>query len=734
MKVWEPLVWEARKHFFPNAGKVAWPRGPSGWRPELLYSFRVEPAQGREDLKDSPTYAYYRIAGSPWPSPEGLAQVLDWSTIPRERLLARLSEPFIRPCYTKTIYIQHGRQLYGPIQLDGERLRPLAYSDGFTEQTLHVGVCELPDDEQAILIFPLDNGEELRLLTIEPAVSEQLDWSPPGVIIKQVLTAYHKQPLVKDLDVDQVRRVLKALKHAFSTQSPATNLPLLPDTLTRAQALLQAGEQVIKDWEEFSDFLQQLPAVRQQLAAIREAAHQQAYQEAQEQTRQEMADFRRQQEEAIARELEARFAEQRQQLAEGQRQLDTLEQSLKEASDELELYEEEIINKKKEIEAQKLLLQKEKAQLQAFEAHFRQRLEELRQQPLAALSQVLANHWLLVASAGRDSSRDTGRDMGTGIDTGAAHYHSTEQLWPELAKGGPNEFITDASTLLHLATIRQAACPNGIKPEAVRLCIIALLAGLIPTLSGPYALATLEALSLVLSAGRLCRVPIPLTATQPLDLFGQLRATERLFLPASSLADTVLWAADHPKQLAVVVLEGLDRLPGAPVYLPLLQQYIFMQLLPASTPIPVPLFHPQALPPGNPYRSLATFRWPPNLLLTATCDDDLHSLPLPKITRGWLVHLNPSQLALSLDRQQPNGHQERSEIAAEDWHRWRLTVNQAHVSPASNETSASAFSAIIDQLKQTARCFDCSFNNEKLLNKAAYDPSAEAAASLEEVD
>ncbi|WP_052890294.1 hypothetical protein [Thermogemmatispora carboxidivorans] len=739
MKVWEPLVREAYKHFFPNAGKVAWPRGPSGWRPELLYSFRVEPAQGREDLKDSPTYAHYRIAGSPWPSPEGLAQVLDWSTIPRERLVARLSEPFTRPCYTKTIYIQHGRQLYGPIQLDGERLRPLAYSDGMTEQTLHVDVCELPDDEQAILTFSLDNGEELHLLTVEPVASEQLDWSPPGVIIKQVLTAYQKQPLVKDLDADQVRRVLKALKHALSTQPPATTFPLQPDTLTRAKALLQAGKQVIDDWEEFSDFLQQLPAVRQQLAAIREAAHQQAYQEAQEEARQEMADFRRQQEEAIARELEALFAEQLQQLAEGQRQLDTLRQSLKEASDELELYEEEISNKKEEIEAQKRLLQQEEAQLQAFEAHFRQRLEELRQQPLAALSQVLANHWLLAASASTDSrrgsSRDTGRDMGTGRGTGAAHSQSTEQLWPELVKAGSGKFITDASTLLNLATVRQAARANGIKPEAVRLCIVALLAGLIPTLSGPYALTTLEALSLVLSAGRLCRVPIPLTATQPLDLFGQLRPTERLFLPASSpLADTVLWAADHPGQLAIVVLEGLDRLPGAPVYVPLLQQYIVMQLRSASMPTPVPLFHPQALPADDPYHSLAAFRWPCNLLLTATCDDDLHSLPLPKITRGWLVHLDPGQLALSLNQQQLNGHQERSEVATTDWHRWRLTVNQTLASAASDETNASAFSAIIGQLKQTARCFDCPFN-ENLLNKAAYDLGAEeAAASLEELD
>ncbi|RAQ97693.1 hypothetical protein [Thermogemmatispora tikiterensis] len=733
-RTWEPLTWQAHKSCFPNAGKVAWPRGPSEWRSELLYSFRVEPAQGREEFKDSPTYSYYRIAGSPWPSPEGLAQVLDWSTTPRERLVARLSESFTRPCYTKTIYIQHGRQLYGPIPLDSERLRPLAYSNGTTEQTLHVSVCDPPQDEQAILTFQLDNGEELRLLAVEPrAGTEQQDWSPPGVIIKQLIKAHRMLSQVGDDDLGQMRYVLKAFKHALSTQEPSV-CPLLPDTVARACLLLQEEEQAIASLAEFSDFLLQLPTVQRQLKAACEEASQQAYEAALQQVRQELTLFRHKQEESIARELEARFAEQRQQLAAGQRQLDRLTHSLKEASDELELYEEEIINKKKEIETQKRLLQKEEAQLQAFEAHFRQRLEELQQQPLEALSQVLADHWLLAASAGRDSRPGSSSDMGSGRGTGPAHPQSAEQLWPELAKAGSGKFIPDPSTLLDLVTVRQAARQHGAKPAAVRLCILALLAGLIPTLSGPVALATLEALSLVLSAGRLCRVAIPLTAMQPLDLFGQLRPTERLFLPASSsLADTVLWAAEHPEQLAIVVLEGLDRLPGAPVYVPLLQQYIALQQRPAARPTPVPLFHPQALPSDDPYRSLAAFRWPGNLLLTATCDDDLHSLPLPKITRGWLVHLDPSQLTLNRNQQQLNGRQERSEIAATDWHRWRLTVNQALVSAASNEASASASSPIVGLLKQTASCFDCSFD-EHLLSKAALDPSTGPAASLEEVD
>nr|BBH93108.1 hypothetical protein KTA_13070 [Thermogemmatispora argillosa] len=714
--MWEPLIWQAHKSCFPKAGKVlCWPE----WAPGLLYSFRVEPTPAREDSKDSPTYAHYRIAGSLLPSPEGLAQILDWSTTPRERLIARLSEPFARPCYTKTIYIQHGQQLYGPIELDSERLGPRAYTDGSSE--LYVTVCDLPQDEQEILTFLLDNGEELRLLTIEPQACEQQDWSPPSVIIKQVLTA-SKQLLIEDFKPDEVRRVLKALKHALSSLPP-TALSLLPDTLARAKALLHEGEQAISALEQFSDFLQQLPAVQQQLAAAREAAHQRAYQEAQAEARQHLAQFYREQEEAIARELEARLAEQRQQLADGERQLDQLTRAIKEASDELELYKEET-------EAQKRLLQKQEAQLQAFEARFWQRLEELRQQPLEVLSQVLADHWLLVASASTDNRRGSRRDTSRGMGTGTALQHTTEALWPELANAGPHKSIADPSILLQLDTVRQAAQYNGVKPAAVRFCIIVLLTGLIPTLSGPHALATLEALSQVLSGGRLCRVPIPLNALQPLDLLGQLSTKERLFLPAASpLADTVLWAANHPEQLAIVVLEGLDRIPGAAVYVPLLQQYMAMQHRPTATPTAVPLFHPQVLPPDDPYRSLAAFHWPRNLLLTATCDSDLHSLPLPTITRGWLVHLEPSRLPLSLNQHQLNAPQERGEVAAADWQRWRLSVNQTLAGTASNDTSANAALAVLDLLKQTAQFFGCSFE-EGFLNKAAYDL---ATASAEEV-
>jgi hypothetical protein len=727
---WELLVYQTRKRFFPNAGKVAWPLGPVEWTPELLYSFRVEPAYSREDFKDSPTYAQFRIAGWPAPSPEGLAQVLDWSATPRERLVTRLSEPFTRSCYTKTIYIQHGQQLYGPIHLDEQRRRPLAYTDGSTEQTLYVTVSDL--DEEAMITLALDNGERLRLLTIEPAGSKQEDWSPPGVIIKQVIAAY-KQPLVRDHAFDQTLHSLKTLKYDLSSQTPMA-LALRPNTLARARALLEDEVQAISALEQFSDFLLQLPAVQQLLAAACEKACQQAYQEAQEQARQNMAQFRREQEEAITRELEARFAEQCQRLADGQKQLDDLEKSIDEAKTALAIYEDEIENKNRSIQNYEEKAREIGEQLQ-------QRLEELRRQPLAILSQALMGRWLLEASTSAASTDfKRGSDTGSRSDsrTGATHHHhhhSTEALWPELSDARPIEAITDAEQLLSLATIRPAALGSGVLPEAVRCCIVALLAGLIPTLSGPYALATLEALSLVLSAGRLCRVPIPLSATQPRDLFGQLSTTGHLFLPDGSfLADTVLWAADHREQLVIVILEGLDRVPGVPVYVPLLQQYIEMQRRPTATPTSVPLFHPQVLPLDNPYRPLAAFRWPPNLLLTATCDCDLHSLALPQVTRGWLAYPKPGPQVSQLFQHQSNGVPARREVMAQNWRDWRLTVNKALAEAAYNGESAGALAAITAILKRTADCFHCGIDIERAFSSAAGPASEEAGAHAGEVN
>jgi len=145
-----------------------------------------------------------------------------------------------------------------------------------------------------------------------------------------------------------------------------------------------------------------------------------------------------------------------------------------------------------------------------------------------------------------------------------------------------------------------------------------------------------------MASGRVWSVPIPLTAMAPLDLFGMIDPERQMFIPAAGgLADIILQARKHPQELALVILEGIDRVPGMPVYVPLLRQYIERQqgdsaaILPSS----LNLFHPRALAPDDPYLELARFTWPSNLLLMVMCDSDINSLPLPSICNPWFAHL-----------------------------------------------------------------------------------------------
>ncbi|WP_376794045.1 hypothetical protein [Thermogemmatispora sp.] len=712
-EVWEPLPRQARKELFPNPGKVAWPLGQSEWTTELLYSFWVEPTPEREHHnKDRPTYAHYRISGTPsLLVAEDLAQVLNWSAVPRERLPHKLSQLLATPCYTRIIYIQHGQQLYGPIPLDYQRLQPQAYVN--RSQGLHVTVYDLTPNKQDLITFQLENGEHLHLLTRTPrGGTEQQDWSPPDYVISKVISACQTLPQVKDLDMS----VLKAVKRFLgSPEAETLAFPQAPDTLARARALLKEADEAFTAREEFIDFVLQLPKVQQQINAASQKARESAYQEAQ----QEIAQFRCKQEEEIERELASLRDEQTQKIDEYKQKLDSLKSEIQYKEEYLELCDQELESKKKQI-------QEQEKQQRDLEERIQRRLEELRREPLEILSQALLGSWLVGAGGSRDGGTTSRRAP-------AAPQPSAEMLWSGLAEAGPGETISEAATLLKLPTVRPAAQRSGVRAEAVRACLLALLAGLIPTLSGPYALATLEALSLVLSAGRLCRVPIPLTAVQPLDLFGQLSSQERLFRPGSSvLADVVLWAEDHPAELALVVLEGLDRVPGFPVYVPLLQQYIVLQQRPDGSALPVPLFHPQLLDPNDPYRRLAAFRWPVNLLLAATCDGDEHSLPLPRICESWLAYPLLSPRASS-----PNGAAAapppRRAVAAQNWQHWRQIVRQAPIGePNDDEQSAGQAGNVMRLLQQAATSFQCDIDINRVFRSPFEAPPAQAGVPVRE--
>ncbi len=171
----------------------------------------------------------------------------------------------------------------------------------------------------------------------------------------------------------------------------------------------------------------------------------------------------------------------------------------------------------------------------------------------------------------------------------------------------------------------------------MRKCAATLLAGLIPALEGEEAISTLKAVAQIIAFGRIAVIPVPLTALTPLDLFGTVDAQRQKFIPAvGGLADYILQAQQHPGELLLIVLEGIDRVPGPAVYVPLLRQY--MEIRQAGVDVtPINLFHPLAITPDDPYFKLAWFTWPRNVLLALTCDDDMNSLPLPSACNRWLV-------------------------------------------------------------------------------------------------
>src|SRR5213079_1179722 len=114
----------------------------------------------------------------------------------------------------------------------------------------------------------------------------------------------------------------------------------------------------------------------------------------------------------------------------------------------------------------------------------------------------------------------------------------------------------------------QIAQQTGATPKDVRICTAAFLAGLIPALAGDAAIPTLRAVAQVIAYGRMAIVPVSLTALTTLDLVGVIDSHRRAFVPLNGLADCILEAQEHPDELVIVILEGIDRVPGMPTYVP----------------------------------------------------------------------------------------------------------------------------------------------------------------------
>lgn len=159
----------------------------------------------------------------------------------------------------------------------------------------------------------------------------------------------------------------------------------------------------------------------------------------------------------------------------------------------------------------------------------------------------------------------------------------------------------------------------GVQTTAYQPIHAAFAAGLMPIVSGARALEALEAYAHVMCAGRMLVLEVTSAIADVQDLFGKLEG--RSFIPHPAGLIDVVRAARENEGPFLVVLDGANRGPTESYLLPLLR-------LIRSHAASVPLFHPQAIAPSDPYRSEARVQWPANLLLAATVTEGPTTLPV----------------------------------------------------------------------------------------------------------
>lgn len=664
--MWESIALDARRQWFPNNGKAAifekdFPRAKVG----RLWLFHPE---RNTLLTDSyaPGYSYYLVSDNLEPAP--FAQILDWT--------ARVNNPFDMPdlldqgieaqnCYCQRIYIRCQSRVYGPIrvELDADRFKPREYiqSSSAGGQPLLVWMYTLPEDG---ILNLTDARTQFTLLdeSMLDTPTGKEDWSLPQVTIKQVLQASNQALAETEGQVHLVDKRIRELARLSSQEGPrALHLDLT--TLKRAQYILSNQIGHLQEFRTLTAQLSELSPEHPLMKAARDWEIQARSKEIEQAA------------EALTQDKQERLQQLQTMIEEAGVMLDQLQNT---ANDTQKRHEQAI-------EA-----------LDAFEHTVRERLATLREEPLRVLAelQITASLFPMLV----DESRQSPFEMRIPSSSSSAARNSYDaKLEATVSMSGLDWGLQDNSESiqvelreLQLKRWSQIAQQTGANPKDARICTAAFLAGLIPALAGDAAIPTLRAVAQVIARGRLTIVPVPLTALTTLDLFGAIDSHRQAFVPSNGLADCILEAQEHLDELVIVVLEGVDRVPGMPTYVPLLRQYIEDRQHEgrAENKTPVNLFHPRAVTVNDPYLKLAWFTWPSNVLLATLLDDDQNSLALPSICDRWLVYRETAlkEDTVSSQKTVPIC----SSVSLERWRTWEEETS-------TNTANSTALRGLLDQ-------------------------------------
>jgi len=427
--------------------------------------------------------------------------------------------------------------------------------------------------------------------------------------LKRVLDWCRKQPdLVKDLKLTK-----KAIESAVEKLSDSGD-ELWLQRARRAFDFIMRSGQLMEIIDDFEKELLALPRVKERIA--------QAEQEGRA--------------EAKAEE-EARL-------------VDEARRTLKQLQEEVNALREERNSLERDVAEKRLQLERD---LDQADALLRKRLAELVQRPVESVANTAILRALLGVGRYSNSNDDCWRSVQVRPPASAMRHGET--------------CIEDEKQLL--TQVRRSI--TGIEGDALIGVALhsAFVSGLMPLVTGPTALAVLEAYAHHVTGGRIVWAPVTPTMLKPTDLFGDVHPATMRFMPhPAGLLDVLLFAVQPEQQdnLFLVVLDGVNRAAVDAYLLPLL--FCYSTAWNSWMQRALPIVHPTLLEPSNPYAAAASLSWPKNVLLSGTLVRGAATVPLA--TDMWayacLIETGGSQnVSDECARAQPTA------VTLRMWEQWR---------------------------------------------------------------
>ena len=623
---WRIVAEDERSKYFPNNGKVA--RFPGDFperKVNRLFRFRPERNQrlsspGIISAAD-PKYSRYLTHSDLFQLSEPLAQVFNWTSRTNDffSIVDLLSQGIpARDCLSHTIFLHYQDKIYGPLHLepdshDLQTLKPREYNQKSSLGGQPLLVNGFPFDIDQMVLMVGQTFLDQRRLG---SPEHRADWSLPQMTMKRALRASKNVSLELQSKVRLVEREINELAALSASGGP--------EALHVEACVIQRAQYIVR---------QQVERLNGLHALIEELSEEHPLL------------------------VKARSIEIQRRKEKIEQECETEQNYLQGLQEKVKATQEDLARLYSEIQTTEQQKKQINADLETLEASLPGRLEKLREEMLSLFKDLR-----IPSVVSQTDER--------GIGYRAAPFEEVSTVYRQ------RYFRADEVTTISNPALPwgEIAAQHGMNARQVRICAAALLAGLIPALSNH---ALWQAVAQGIAGQRTWRVPVPLTATEPLALFGHISNERQSFIPAAGeLADILVEALDHPGHLGLVVLDGIDRAPFLPVIEPLLRHYRtvrqHIQQFGGASPCQetLQLFHPRALAPEDTYRQLSWLAWPANLLLGVTFDDEsLGSFPLPIAYTSWFAFVE----RMEIDKGKQgywSGSRKSWQVPPASWYAW----------------------------------------------------------------